>query len=444
MNTLLVSHGLIGRLTAGDFATAARFLQDAAALMAGGRRLDRSHYHFLVFLDAYYRKDYLHALASAREAVVLADEAGVPYCECLFRLGLAHALFACGERREALKYLALARRVSRRTRITNVEFGCLYTAIFFALERGKRRLALPLLRKMLESAKRHGYVNRLFWTPELMTRLLATALEHGIEVEFVQSLIRKRKLAPPPESLQLEHWPLPVKIYTLGRFSVLLEGKPLQFNGKAQRKPLELLMALIALGGRDVPEERLSEALWPDAEGDAAHKALGVAVYRLRRLLRCDAAISVQRNHVSLDPRFAWVDVWALERSLAERDGASAAASERAIALYHGPFLDRSELGWAIPLRERLRVRFVRHIIQRAQGLFDTGHAKPAIAILERGINADPLAEECYRHLMICYQALDRKAEAIGVYQRCQKTLSATLGISPAPETRALYQVLQR
>ena len=45
---------------------------------------------------------------------------------------------------------------------------------------------------------------------------------------------------------------------------------------------------------------------------------------------------------------------------------------------------------------------------------------------------------------MLCYQALDRKAEAIGVYQRCEKTLSATLGVSPAPETIALYRTLQR
>ena len=446
MNTLLVSHGLIGRLTAGDFATAARFLKDAAALMAGGRRLDRAHYHFLVFLDAYYRKDYLDALTSVRESVVLADAAGVPYCECLFREGLAYALFACGQRAEALKALALARRISRRTRVTNVEFGCLYTAIYFALERGKRRLVLPLLRKMLALAKEQGYVNRLFWTPEVMSRILGAALEHGVEVEFVQKLIRKRKLAPPAEPLQLERWPLPVKVHTLGRFGVLIDGKPLQFSGKAQKKPLELLMALIAFGGRDVSEERLAEALWPDAEGDAAHKAFGVAVYRLRRLLKCDEAISVQRTQLSLDPRFAWVDAWALERALAAAaDARDAAASERIIALYRGPFLGRTaDLPWAVPLRERLRVRFVRHIIQRAQALFDAGEARPAIAVLEKGIGADPLAEDCYRHLMLCYQALDRKAEAIGVYQRCEKTLSATLGVSPAPETIALYRTLQR
>jgi DNA-binding SARP family transcriptional activator len=45
---------------------------------------------------------------------------------------------------------------------------------------------------------------------------------------------------------------------------------------------------------------------------------------------------------------------------------------------------------------------------------------------------------------MLCYQALDRRAEAIGVYRRCEKTLAATLGVSPAPAIVALYQTLQR
>jgi DNA-binding SARP family transcriptional activator len=102
------------------------------------------------------------------------------------------------------------------------------------------------------------------------------------------------------------------------------------------------------------------------------------------------------------------------------------------------------DFAWAIPLRERLRVRFIRHIVQRSQGLFDAGQLKAAIAMLENGLNVDPLAQDCYRNLMLCYQALDRQAEAIGVYRRCEKTLAATLGVSPSPEIVALYQTLQR
>ena len=74
--------------------------------------------------------------------------------------------------------------------------------------------------------------------------------------------------------LYLEEWPYPIKIYTLGRFEIIRDDEPLHFSGKEQKKPLELLKALIAFGGRDVPEERLTDALWPDADGDHGAQVL--------------------------------------------------------------------------------------------------------------------------------------------------------------------------
>ena len=445
-SSLLETHGVYAYLTAGDVDAAERLLAQTAASTSGGR-LHRAQGCFLAFLCAFHRKDGLHALASAREAVALAEGAGVPLAQGVYRAGLALALFAQGRRREALSCLAQARRIARRIRSPSIEFSCTYTLTYFLLERGKHRHALPLLRRTLEVARQRGYMNRLFWTPEILSRLLGAALAHGIEVEHVRETIRRRGLLPTPDAAQLQHWPFPVRIYTLGRFSVLLDGKPLEFSGKAQRKPLELLMALVAFGGREVSERQLTEALWPDAEGDAAHQACAVALHRLRKLLGHDAAVTLQRNHFSLDGRLVWVDTWALDRALASYSdrtpAARTSASEQVLALYQGPFLGQQvDLGWAIPLRERLRVRFMRHLAERGRVLFEAGEVGAAVALFEKGLSVDPLAEEFYRQLMVCYQLLDRRAEAIGVYQRCEKTL-ATLGVAPAPKTTALYQTLQ-
>ena len=43
--------------------------------------------------------------------------------------------------------------------------------------------------------------------------------------------------------------------------------------------------SLIALGGREASEERLSNALWPDADGDLAHESFTITLHRLRRLM---------------------------------------------------------------------------------------------------------------------------------------------------------------
>ena len=441
----LEAHGVMAYLLAGDFARVDRLLNNAAGAMAGGRLVYRAHYHFLRFLSAFYQNDALHAVASAREALALADAAGVPLLQALYGVGLARALFSHGERREALTCLARARRITRRSRIATTEFSCLSALTYFLLERGRRRRAIPLLRKTLEVARQRGHMNRAFWTTEFTTRLYTAALEEGIEVEYVQQSIRRRRLAPPPEALHLQHWPFPVAIYTLGRFGVVVDGQPLEFSGKAQRKPLELLMALVAFGGREVSERQLTEALWPDAEGDAAHQACAVALHRLRKLLKCDEAILLQRNRLSLSTRHVWVDAWAFERALApERREAGAAAADRATALYQGPFLGPdTDLVWALPLRERLGARFVRHLAERGRELCEAEQFEAAIALFEKGLSADPLAEELYRNLMLCYQALDRRAEAIGIYRRCEKTLAATAGLSPAAKTVALYRKLQ-
>ena len=208
-------------------------------------------------------------------------------------------------------------------------------------------------------------------------------------------------------------------------------------------------MALIAFGGREVSEQQLTEALWPDADGDAAHEACAIALHRLRKLLGHDQAINLQNNQLSLDSRYVWLDTWAFEHWLAQINkpdsSARRHASEKAIALYQGPFLgNQNEAPWALPPRERLRTKFLRHLVQGGRSLLQAGACEQAILVFEKGLEVDELAEECYRHLMRCYQRLDRRAEAISVYQRCRKTLAAVLGISPAPETEALYQTLRQ
>ena len=55
-------------------------------------------------------------------------------------------------------------------------------------------------------------------------------------------------------------WPYPLKLRTLGRFTVVRDDKPLS-RVAGHQKPLELLQALIALGGRAVDEAQLRRML---------------------------------------------------------------------------------------------------------------------------------------------------------------------------------------
>jgi len=137
-----------------------------------------------------------------------------------------------------------------------------------------------------------------------------------------------------------------------------------------QKKPLEMLRLLVAHGPRGVRQDLLAEALWPDAEGDAAHRALGTTVYRLRKLLGKAEVVLQQDGRVALDPREVFVDAWALEQLLLRVDAAApgragaadgAAPRARARELYRGDLFGPAGDDPALaPERDRLRRRVQR------------------------------------------------------------------------------------
>jgi LuxR family transcriptional regulator, maltose regulon positive regulatory protein len=291
--------------------------------------------------------------------------------------------------------------------------------------------------------REHGCVNSHVWIPAVMARLCSRALEAGIEVDYVRALVVKRGLVPDSPPVDVEAWPWPIKIFTLGRFEVLLDGEPVRFSRKVQRKPLALLKALIAFGGRTVREDRVLDALWPDSEGDGARVALASALHRLRGLLGREQAVLRQEGQLSLDARLCWVDVWAVDRLLGRAETATSPGefARKAADLYQGAFLgDRDlELPQATALAHGLRRRLLRQIV-RAGRQCEPNEPQQAVDWYEDGLRVDACAEDVYRSLMNVHHRLGRSAEAEKVYRRCQTALAAHLGATPAPETRALLR----
>ena len=164
----------------------------------------------------------------------------------------------------------------------------------------------------------------LYAEPKLLAHVCAEALAGGIEVEYARELIRRLRLAPPPSAALRDSWCWPLRIHALGRFELLIDDRPLASNGKAQKKTLELLKALVALGARDVDAGTFADALWPDADGDAARSALDMALHRLRKLLGRDDAVLMRDGKASLNADVCWLDVWAFESGLEQGDAGRA------------------------------------------------------------------------------------------------------------------------
>lgn len=435
-------------LLKGDSDTAEHRLQQASFVFRPQSLLDGSYYHHLASMVALHKGQLAHAEECAQSALMMVRASGMRFGEAICLMGAARIALEAGQTARARESLNGARLIARAIGSRSLEYMCDLTEAELELSLRREQEGLALLGQALRLGRALGLGLLPWWTRDRIARLYAHALTAGFEPEYVKEAIRRHALAPPTE-MGTDEWPWPIKVYTLGRFAVVKDGVPLRFKGKTQRRPLELLMALIALGGRGVPLDKLTDTLWPDADADAAYRAFTVALHRLRRLLGSESALTLSHNRLTLEPREVWVDAWSFERllSMGEREGEQAdptAAARQVLSMYHGRFLDGVDAPWALSSRARLQTRFLRFAIVQARRLMRMGLYEQAIVVLEQGLAADDLAEELYWELMQCYHALDRPADALSVYHRCRQALKAGLALAPNPEIERLRQTLQQ
>jgi LuxR family transcriptional regulator, maltose regulon positive regulatory protein len=282
----------------------------------------------------------------------------------------------------------------------------------------------------------------------MLAELAAFALERGVAPDFARELIRRRQLAPPVSAT--ECWPWALRIRTLGRFAVEVDGVPLVFAGKVPKKPLALLKALIAFGGQSVPQHRLIDALWFDEQADAAGDAFNVALHRLRKLLPGgNEAIQLHDGLLSLNAESCWVDAWAFERLAGSATQppdttTNDVSAHPALALYAGHFLANDlDPPWSLPTRERLHGRFNQMVVRCANALAGEGRHEAALACWRHGIEIDESNEAFYQGLMQCALALGRPAEGLAAYQQLRRALAMLLGAAPSARSEALHQQLK-
>lgn len=447
LNFTLHSKAVYGAFAAGKLEVARVHLEQMAPLLQEKAYFDRAHYHYLCSWLALLEGDLSQAREQAQHGLDLGKQAGGAICCPFLSLTMAQVLTELGEHQQSAQYLQAAEQWGQRVGSASIKCHSLLNQAYLQLTKadGKQSRDLSLLQEALNFLKSLGYVSHLWivWRRDVMLQLYTEALQHNIEVEYVQSVIRKRQLIPRDPPLHINNWPWQLRIYTLGRFSLLLNNETVVFKGKAQKRPLELIKTLIALGGRDVAEDTISEALWPDADGDAAHSTFNTTLYRVRKLLG-DDVLRLSDGKLTLNSTLCWVDVWACERlfgqlehALQNNDSAedSAAVLQQILDYYHGPFLKEEGSGWVLSLRERLKTRLLRAI--DAQILKETNCSR-AIALYERAIQIDDLAEHSYQGLMACLAAQGNYLEALAVYERCRQLFQATFEIEPSQATQQL------
>ncbi|HEY6838769.1 MAG TPA: BTAD domain-containing putative transcriptional regulator [Geobacteraceae bacterium] len=443
-------HALAAALAKGDEKLIAELIPKMSAGLVGARSVDKAYFHWLMAWHCSLRGEFAPASQHLELALKLAKEIGFLAPGTAMLINKAEIYLELGNEAGAAECLEKVHTTVMSMNSAYLYFCYLITDANLHLNRGDEAQGVESLRAAFALGRESRIENFYFWRPALMTRLCLKALAAGIEEDYVRELIVRRRLVPDDPPHHLENFPWMLRINALGYFTIIRNGKPLLFTGKVQKKPLELLKALVTMGGEEKTEGEIAELLWPEADGDMGRHNLKITLHRLREILGDSGAIQVREGRLALDPRTVWTDIRAFDRllALAQAEGekgneeVAVRLTEKALDLYRGQFLPGDiDRPWAVSLRNRLKSKFILNVVALATLRQRGGDYRNAIGICLRGLEIDDLAEELYQNLMICYHAAGLGAEAAATYQRCRLTLAAQ-GYKPSEKTQALYRTL--
>ena len=446
----MLSHAAASALMLGDNDEATELLERAKNFVDETRRSHLSFYHMLRVVNAYRNHDIDAASYHGEEAVRYADISGIPFFKLAAGFMKAQLCFIKGQFEDALTQVEQLCKAAEKNKnyFHQIESRLLKAVIDHT--QGRSQQALSSLKDALLLAKRYMTIPGFWLCEGELAELLADGIREDVETEYVLSIISKRNLLPKVLPYDIEQWPWPIRIRTLGRFEVHINGQPLQSTSRSRPKVLALLKVIVAYGGKKVREELITETIWPDADGDAAHQLFTTTLFRLRKLLGHHDAIVNREGQVSLNERLCWLDTWALNIGVDELLAISRSSSlnpERLGKIYNtlsgyyqGDFL-KGEDEWPIVAhyRQNIQAKWVRALYVLADHYLNARQLDEAEQKLTRVIEANGCEEKAYRLLMNLYIDQGRFPDAAAVYDECKKALTAGLGVAPSSETEMIY-----
>jgi DNA-binding SARP family transcriptional activator len=230
-------------------------------------------------------------------------------------------------------------------------------------------------------------------------------------------------------------------IQLFGTGSVEIRGEampPLKY-----RKEFWLFAFLVLRSDREVARDELTALFWPDNDEELAHYYLRRSLSHLRRALGSQAyrLLAPSSRTLRLDLEEAFCDV-------AEFDRATASSSDErlkeAIEWYRGPLLSGCQEEWIYPEREYRLQAYLEALDKLAQGAMDRGDPASATRWLRLTLATDAYRESAACSLMQALSESGDRAALQQVYQELRLRLHNDLNVTPAPETEALYQRLQK
>lgn len=385
------------------------------------------------------------------DGIVILDDIGHKLLNGSFNTVYAEILSETNKFEAAQKCLRESSDLAVTLNSRALEFNVQLSKAVVAMEMQDQACALSAVSRCLLLGKNNNLHTWIGIRRDNIFKVCHLAFEHNIEREYASKLIEIYKLTFPKHIPIVESWPWKLKVRVFKEFDVDIDNESFSAKNKSQSKALELLQVLVAMGGRNVDSWRITEVLWPDAEGDAAHHSLETTTHRLRKLIGKEL-VEVSNNKLSLSAQHCWTDMWQFEEYVdqiqtqlkqGEKIDHMCSLARKFVGIYTGDILSNVGAVWAEPIRDKARMQLMSTVGQVTDYLYLKTKYDEALSILNQVILHEPMQEGIYHQTMLAYQALGFSTKALDIYRLCEQNLHKNQGISLSSQITQLAESLK-
>ncbi len=199
----------------------------------------------------------------------------------------------------------------------------------------------------------------------------------------------------------------------------------------------ELLTYFLMQPRRPWSDEQIFEALWGEKDFQRAQWSFHTARKRLHEFAGVEIIIKLKRGQYGLNPDFAiYFDVAEFENLITRAQTLPSATArvrflENAVELYRGDFLEKNYNDWVVPVRSRLREKYIAALLQLGE-LTQVETPEQAIRWFEKVLQNDDLNEDAYLRLIQLYVQANNFISAQRIFVLCMDTFQREMGTTPS------------
>lgn len=228
-----------------------------------------------------------------------------------------------------------------------------------------------------------------------------------------------------------------LEVRFLGKFDIRIDGFRIEIPA---RKAQSLFAYLILNAGVQHRREKVAGVFWPDSDENSARSKLRYALWQLRKSVGDSYFLSDKISVALNDEAEYWFDCAELESKTG--DQFSTSELQKIVELYEGELLPGFYEDWIFLLREQFSAAFEEKITLLLERLCFEQRWRETLSTAEKWISLAQIPEPAYQVLMLAHSQLGDNASAINVYQRCEQTLEAQLGVEPSDLSKKLYRLI--